>query len=498
MTDSHGPDVQEDTDLDLDVLSDTTVVSRRALFRGTPISPSIVAGLIAMSDIFWTLVAGHFLYLLYVGWSIESYQGYLAVMVINATMMLATFYFSNLYAFEAVTRAAWQIPRILVFVGIIFLIMVGLGFALKISADFSRVWAFGTFALGTVLVVTSRIAIDLIMRRLAGAGRLTRNLAIIGAGEQARRLIERIDAEAEPWIRIVGLFDDRIERVEKSVAGHPVRGTLDDLLNVARAHRIDDVVVALPWNADDRLTDIVGRLLELPVHVRLGSDLVGFHYAQRSFSRVGGVPVLDIASKPIAGWKAVAKGIEDKVLSFGLLVALAPLLSLIALAIKLDSRGPVFFLQKRYGFNNQVFHVIKFRSMYHSNEPAKDVRPASRGDSRVSRVGRVLRRTGLDELPQLLNVLGGTMSLVGPRPLAVEHNEQFAPIVAGYFARHRVKPGITGWAQVNGFRSNTHTPETMAERVEYDLYYINNWSLPFDLQILAMTTATAVTDRNAY
>jgi putative colanic acid biosynthesis UDP-glucose lipid carrier transferase len=200
----------------------------------------------------------------------------------------------------------------------------------------------------------------------------------------------------------------------------------------------------------------------------------------------------------MSGWGGAVKWIEDKVLATMLLVGLAPLMAAIAVAIKMDSPGPVLFRQRRYGFNNEDIEVLKFRTMYHFRPPEVGFVQATRDDPRVTRLGALLRKSSLDELPQLLNVLGGSMSLIGPRPHAIAHNEQFVPLVASYDARHKVKPGITGWAQVNGFRGETDNIEKMRARVEHDIYYIENWSLWFDLKILILTALVVWTHPNAY
>ncbi len=254
----------------------------------------------------------------------------------------------------------------------------------------------------------------------------------------------------------------------------------------------------MPWNADKRLVGIIDRLRNLPVHVYLGSDLIGYHFPRHHRRRLEGVPVLEIASVPLSGWSGLIKAVEDKILAALALVALSPLFLLIAVAIKLDSRGPVLFRQARYGFNNEVIIVNKFRTMYHDRPAETGVPQASRGDIRVTRVGRMLRRVSFDELPQLLNVLRGNMSMVGPRPHAVEHNEQYAALIGGYHGRHRVKPGITGWAQVNGLRGETTTVEQMRRRVDFDIYYIENWSPWLDFRIVALTAVFGWRQKNAY
>ena len=201
---------------------------------------------------------------------------------------------------------------------------------------------------------------------------------------------------------------------------------------------------------------------------------------------------------PLTGWHIGVKILEDKILAVLFLLLFAPVLALVALAIRLDSKGPILFRQKRFGYNNQVFEIYKFRSMYY-DRPSEDSTPqATRNDPRITRIGRIIRRTSLDELPQLFNVLNGTMSLVGPRPHSVEHNEEYAPLIRSYFARHRVKPGMTGWAQINGLRGETDTLDKMEERVRYDAHYAENGSLIFDLQILFKTIFVLILDRDTY
>jgi len=208
--------------------------------------------------------------------------------------------------------------------------------------------------------------------------------------------------------------------------------------------------------------------------------------------------MIEVVDSPLSGFKIAIKALEDRILGSLLLVAFSPVLLLVALAIRLESKGPILFRQKRYGYNNQIFEIYKFRSMYHDGKQRPVTVQASKDDPRITRVGKFIRRTSLDELPQLFNVVSGCMSLVGPRPHAVDHNEEYSELIDGYFARHKVKPGITGWAQVKGFRGETDTLEKMEARVNYDTYYVENWSLFFDLQILAMTAFVGFINKNAY
>jgi exopolysaccharide biosynthesis polyprenyl glycosylphosphotransferase len=240
----------------------------------------------------------------------------------------------------------------------------------------------------------------------------------------------------------------------------------------------------------------------LPVDIRLAAHNNKLRFRPRAYSYIGNVPVLDVFDKPITDWDVVMKWLFDKIVGTALLVAAAPIILMAAIAIKLESRGPVFFKQKRYGFNNELIEVYKFRSMHVDQCDATASKLVSKGDPRVTRVGRFIRKTSLDELPQLINVvLKGNLSLVGPRPHAIHAkaaDRLYDEAVDGYFARHRVKPGITGWAQVNGWRGETDTHEKIQRRVEHDLYYIENWSVVFDFYILAKTPFALATDENAY
>lgn len=466
--------------------------------RSTPLSPSVVSGVIGLSDCVSVLGTGAVIYLLYLGWGVDPLHVYVSALVIASSLIITAFYFVKLYEFQSIVNPGQQLKRILLVCGTVFLLLVTLAFALKISEEISRVWSFSTLIIATILICTLRWYGYLILRRLANAGLLSRNVAIVGTGEQAEKLLQHLERADEPWIRIVGIFDDRIVDAEVEYMGHRILGNIGDLQVFSLKHRIDDVIVTLPWNAEQRLTEIVGRLQELPVHIRLGSDLIGYAYPHRTWSSIGEVLLLDIFQKPLSGWKYVAKYLEDKLVATVLLALFGPLMILIAVVVKLDSRGPVLFRQIRYGFNNSKFSVFKFRTMYADPAFASGSKQAKRDDSRVTRVGRILRRLSLDELPQLFNVLQGTMSLVGPRPHPIPLDDEYARLIKRHFARYRVKPGMTGWAQIKGLRGETSIPDRMKARVEHDLYYIENWSIFFDLRILLSTVVIMLTQKNAY
>jgi Undecaprenyl-phosphate glucose phosphotransferase len=478
--------------------TDRTIDAPVSSHRSAAISESVVAGLIGLLDAFILALVGSVYYFVYVGWDPNEYQIYLAALLVGIGLTIGLFHYFELYDFDTIVAWPSRMRRVIVLCGFVFLLLVAAAFALKISSEFSRLWFFSTFLASAFLVCVCRGLFRFVLGKSTRAGFLVRNLAIVGFGGQARHLVKQLGTRDAPWKRLIGIFDDRKTRIEHEVDGCPVLGTIDDLFICVRKGMVHDVVIALPWSAEERLVDIIGRLRVLPVRVYLGSDLIGYHFPRHHRQLLEGIPVLEIASVPLSGWSGFIKLVEDKVLAALLLILSAPFLALIALAIKLDSRGPVVFQQARYGFNNEIISVYKFRTMHHKRPPETGVPQARRVDPRVTRVGWFLRRTSLDELPQLLNVLQGSMSLVGPRPHAVEHNEQFATLIGGYHGRHRVKPGITGWAQVHGFRGTTPTVEEMRRRVEYDIYYIENWSLWFDVRILLMSAIFVWHQRNAY
>jgi polysaccharide biosynthesis protein PslA len=382
------------------------------------------------------------------------------------------------------------------------LFLTTMGFLLKTSQEISRGWAILWFAGGTVALLATRAAATLWVRRLKRQGAFNERVAIFGTGPQAERFAEYVLRSDRLTITLVGVFDDRHpERLPTDVAGVPVLGNFDALVEMIRAGLIDQVVLALPWAAEKRLQRLVEALAATPVKLRLAPDLVTFTFAHRPVVILGDLPVMTLFERPMSGLSGIAKSIEDKVLACLILLFVWPVLLLVALAVRLDSPGPILFRQPREGFNNQTFRCYKFRTMYHDRLEYQGINQAGRDDPRITRVGRILRRTSLDELPQLLNVLQGDMSLVGPRPHAPSTRaagKLFSDVVQSYAARHKVKPGITGWAQVNGWRGETDTEDKIVKRVEHDLHYIENWSIGFDLYILMRTVGAVLLPRNAY
>ncbi|MDT2021601.1 undecaprenyl-phosphate glucose phosphotransferase [Methylocella sp. CPCC 101449] len=358
-------------------------------------------------------------------------------------------------------------------------------------------WLFGWLGCAAL-----RIGAGLVLSAWRKAGRLARRTVIVGGGDAAEELIARLDRSAGDTIQILGLFDDRDkERSPERIGAYVKLGRFDDLVSFCREQRVDLLIIALPLTAETRILQLLKMLWVLPVDVRISALSSKLKLRGRAYNYIGDVPFLPLFDKPMSDVAVAMKVIEDRVISGLALVVLSPLLALIALAVKLDSRGPVFFRQVRYGFNNERIDVYKFRSMYVDMADAAGIKQATRDDPRVTRVGRFLRRSSLDELPQLFNVLLGDLSLVGPRPHALQAQAEgqiYDQVVEGYFARHKVKPGITGWAQISGWRGETDTVEKIEQRVAHDLFYIENWSLMFDLRILLQTPLSLITTKNAY
>jgi Undecaprenyl-phosphate glucose phosphotransferase len=368
-------------------------------------------------------------------------------------------------------------------------------------AAFARwlvVW--GGLTLG--IMTAGRLTLAALLRGWLSQGRLTLRIAVVGYGVLSQRLIRWLDEFSAGIVDIVGIFDDRAPgRLPQSALTGLLRGTIDDLVEFAKEQEIDRVIVALPHSADERILAILRRLKQIPADIGLAPDMAGFAAAPDRNGEFGGLPLVNVYGHPLRSSQRLVKDCGDRLLAGLALLVLLPGLLAIVIAIKLDSKGPVFFRQRRYGFGGRVINVLKFRSMYAERADYDARQQTRRDDPRVTRVGRLLRRMSADELPQLLNVLHGDMSLVGPRPLATQMRVEERlnhDIVSDYALRHRVKPGITGWAQVNGYRGAVNDAEALRARVACDLSYIENWSLWFDLRILLMTARTTLGGENAY
>jgi Undecaprenyl-phosphate glucose phosphotransferase len=464
--------------------------------RGLTFSSQVLQELVIGIDSIVILAAGLVTYLVLVGSEAQDPAYYGAAISFVWLVSISLMNFAGLYQLDPVMRPLAFADKILIAFGTTFLFLLAAAFAVKISGMFSRTWMASFAAAACLATVLVRGFAGRALTYLADRGVFTRRVVIVGEGEQAKRLLAFIEASRPRFISVLGAFSDVPAALP---AGSPRLGGIDRLPAYVRANNVDDVIIALPWARDEQILGTLEKLRELPVNAYLASDLIGFRLPfGQSPDHFGDMPVVEVMGGPFVGWDGVKKRALDYSLTLIALPLLLPVMAIIAIAIKLESRGPVFFRQARYGFANEEFLIWKFRTMRHEETPPAKTLQATPDDPRITRVGRLLRRTSLDELPQFFNVLNGTMSLVGPRPHAVDHNEEYSHMIRGYLARHRVKPGITGWAQVNGLRGATRGVEQMEARVKHDIYYTENWSLLFDLKILAMTVAVWLTGRNAY
>jgi Undecaprenyl-phosphate glucose phosphotransferase len=466
-------------------------------------SPIVLAGTVRLIEFALTVLIGSAIYVAYVV-PVEGFEWhYMAAILAIGLMSMMALQVADVYQVQAFRGHEKQYMRLASAWSVVFLIAITMSFFAKTGDEFSRVWLGSFYVLGLASLIGFRRALFLLVRHWTQQGRLDRRTVVVGADARGESLINSIVSQRDNDVRIVGVFDDRgDDRSPTSVAGRQKLGTVDDLVEFARRTRIDLVIFSLPISAEARILQMLKKLWVLPVDIRLAAHSNKLRFRPRAYSYIGNVPVLDVYDKPITDWDVVTKRLFDRLIGSLLLLAASPIMLLAAIAIKLDSRGPVFFKQKRYGFNNELIEIYKFRSMYVDQCDAAASVLVTKGDARVTRVGAFLRKTSLDELPQLINVaVKGDLSLVGPRPHAIHakaENQLYDEAVDGYFARHRVKPGITGWAQVCGWRGETDTQEKIQRRVEHDLYYIENWSVLFDLYILARTPFAVFNARNAY
>jgi putative colanic acid biosysnthesis UDP-glucose lipid carrier transferase len=354
-------------------------------------------------------------------------------------------------------------------------------------------WAVGTPLLQWLAVAGGQT----LLRYWAAQPAARRTAVVIGAGPLGVKVSRALRESQEQGIDFVGYFDDRTDDRLHPDAIPQRAGGLKEAAPYIRAHGIREVYITLPLGSQPRIVELLEQVQGTTASIFFVPDVFGISIIQGRLQDLNGVPVVGICETPFTGTNELVKRISDVVLSILILILISPLMLLIAIGVKLSSPGPAIFKQKRNGLDGEEITVFKFRSM-RSMDNGPSIKQATKGDPRVTRFGAFLRRTSLDELPQFFNVLQGQMSIVGPRPHAVAHNEQYRQMIKAYMVRHKVKPGITGWAQVNGHRGETDTIEKMQARVEYDLEYLRNWSLGLDLQIIARTVKVLFTDRNAY
>ncbi len=421
---------------------------------------------------------------------------------IGAATACAALDAAGVYSIERLGAARAQIGPMLKAVVLAGAAAIACLFLVDADTPALRAFPFAYAAAALALQGGFRLSLRALIQRWRRAGRFRRRVAVVAVSDFSREFIERLRADPDAF-EIAGVYDDRLRsgRVPPTHAGVALRGSVADLVRDSRDERIDLIAVALPLSAVQRIADTLETLRSTVADICLTTDLAGLSYRGHQFAAVGANPVISIGEKPLKDWRAAKKACFDYLAGALALLALSPLLALLALAVRLDSKGPALFRQPRLGFNNRLFVCYKFRTMYADMTDIMADRQTVRGDPRITHVGRWMRKFSLDELPQLLNVMNGSMSLVGPRPHAPNTkaaDRLFAEVVREYAQRHRVKPGITGWAQVNGWRGETTTAEQVENRVRCDLYYIDNWSILFDLKIVALTILREICSRHAF
>jgi putative colanic acid biosysnthesis UDP-glucose lipid carrier transferase len=379
------------------------------------------------------------------------------------------------------------------------LLLSGLAFFTRTGAEFARSSTIGWIVLGTASIALMRMLLRIITSSLMHAGWATRRCAIVGLNPLGLQLQENLDNDPGSGLQLIGFFDDRHQQrdaqiaVDKSIA----MGSLNELVSKAKAGQVETVFVTLPMRAENRIRWILDQLADTTASVYIVPDFFVFELLHSRWNAIGGLPVVSVFETPLYGVDGWVKRAFDFSVALAGLIAISPIMLICAVLVRMSSAGPIFFRQRRYGLDGREIWVWKFRSMRVCDNGSV-VRQATKLDPRITPIGAILRRTSLDELPQLFNVIEGTMSLVGPRPHASAHNEHYRKLIRGYMLRHKVKPGITGLAQVEGFRGETETLDKMQKRIDFDHRYIREWSIWLDIKILIRTFRVVFQQQNAY
>lgn len=423
---------------------------------------------------------------------------YLSAFIIAVLVTPLMFSFFNIYDSVRGEGFFKYMVRLTQAVCVMGLMLSGLSFFTKSGAVFSRSWFMIWIAFALTFLILIRCSVLLFLRFMRSRGLNERRVVILGAGKLGIKLADTVQQALWTGFRIIAFLDDKIAEKPSSIDQIAIIQTPKDLSLYLKQNEIDEIWLALPLSAETRVKEILYELRHVTITTRFVLDIFGLDLLNHSITDVAGFPVLNIRSTPMMGINRLVKALEDRMIAAMILILISPLLLFIAIGVKCSSRGPVFFKQYRLGWDGRIINIYKFRTMIEHTEKNGIVTQATVNDKRITHFGKFLRRTSLDELPQFINVLQGRMSIVGPRPHALIHNELYKDVIHTYMQRHRVKPGITGWAQVNGWRGETDTLDKMQKRVEYDLYYINNWSLGFDLKIILLTFFRGFINRNAY
>jgi Undecaprenyl-phosphate glucose phosphotransferase len=459
-------------------------------------TPKIAIDLVMLLECFMVLlgaVLAQYLYLWgYLGHN-ESFEKYFYQAIAAAGLICHTLLRRGLYTPKALLSPMRSFYPVLSAVAMTFVLLVLVGYVFKYAQLYSRGWMLSWFGLTVILLISGRLIVWRVFLWFAANGYFLRRVAVFGPAKRAAELVAALK-EKEPNIKLTGVFEFDGEGTESEKRR---RKAISKLIALGQKNQLDEIfIVSDALDHNEKLTKTIAELRVLPLPIKVCPVSLGRGIMVRECESVSGYIALAVQGRPISAWDSVQKMMLDYIVGGLALILLAPLFALIAIAIKWDTPGPVFFRQRRHGFNHSVIRIWKFRTMT-VTEDGDSVVQAKRDDARVTRVGRFLRSTSFDELPQLINVLAGDMSLVGPRPHALVHNELYSDMLESYGHRHLVKPGITGWAQINGLRGPTDA-NLMRKRVDYDRFYIENWSLMFDIRILFATPIFGFVGRNAF
>lgn len=429
---------------------------------------------------------------------IQWHDRYLMMGIIGSFLLL---FFANLFGIYTSWRGRPLFSSVKLILSSWFItwaMLIIVAFLYKDSENFSRLtvslWAISV----PIILILYRLAIRTLLGKYRSQGNNIKQIAIIGAGKVGQDLSQTINDNKWLGFEITAYIDDDLNLKNTKINNIPIIGTTDEVEKLINKHKFDEVYICLPMSAEHKIKDILNRLTDTTAIIKFVPDLFTFDLMHTEWTDLKGIPVVSVFDTPLnTTYARSIKRTIDVALSCTILTLIIPLLIIIPIIIKSTSKGPVIFKQKRYGLNGKKIKVYKFRTMT-TLDNGKTIEQATKDDSRITPVGRFLRRTSLDELPQFINVLQGKMSIVGPRPHACAHNEKYRKLVPKYMQRHLVKPGITGWAQVNGWRGETDTLKKMEKRVEYDLHYIKNWSVWMDIKIIMLTILKGFFNKNAY
>ena len=463
--------------------------------RYTTILPTLLALIQWAIDPFLTVGTG-FLILDYYILPVEGQHIALAVIVFLLSLLI----FKQIDLFESWSSddVRAQSSNLLISWAFMILILVFLGYITNTIELFDKKVLY-TWALITPPTI---LGVHFVIRKLLylslKSEQHRRNVVIVGVNDQARQLAHNICKDPGNGLTLKGFFDDRDEERTGNCEHAAYIGKMDSVVEYARNNHIDLIYITLPIRDQKRVLTLLDQLHDTTASIYFTPDIFVYDLIQSRMDNVGGTPLVALCETPFSGTNGIIKRLSDIIFSAAILVLISPILLLLAIAVKVSSPGPIFFKQKRYGLDGDEITVYKFRSMTVCEDDSENIKQATRNDSRVTKLGAVMRKYSLDELPQFLNVLQGRMSTVGPRPHAVAHNELFRGQIKGYMIRHKVKPGITGWAQVNGYRGETDTVEKMQKRVEYDLDYLRNWSIGLDVTIVLKTVRAVFQTEDTY